>query len=291
MNILVIGGTRFFGVPMVERLLARDHTVTLATRGRTPDAFGDRVARLILDRQDAASIAAALAGHSYDVAIDKIAYCSNDIQKLLPHLDCGRYILMSSASVYNPIRADTPETDFDAAAYPLVWCDRRDFDYAEIKRQAEAALCQRFGSVPSAMVRYPVVLGRHDYTGRLRFYVEHVLRGTPMYIDDLDSRISFIGEDEAGEFLAYLAETDFTGPVNGAAHGDVSIAELLRYIEDRTGRTAVLAPEGDPAPYNGDPAQATLDVRRAEALGYAFSNLRDWIFDLIDFELRQLAGR
>ena len=35
----------------------------------------------------------------------------------------------------------------------------------------------------------------------------------------------------------------------------------------------------------------TASVVLTAADGYAFSNLRDWIFDLIDFELRQLAGR
>lgn len=36
MNILVIGGTRFFGIPMVNELLAHGHNVTIATRGTTP---------------------------------------------------------------------------------------------------------------------------------------------------------------------------------------------------------------------------------------------------------------
>ena len=145
--------------------------------------------------------------------------------------------------------------------------------------------------MPAARVRYPVVLGPHDYTGRLRFYIEHVLRGAPMYIDDPDARIGFIGEREAGEFLAHLAETDFVGAVNGEAGGDISPLEIVRYVEERTGKRAVLASEGDPAPYNGYPAAATLDTRLAADLGFAFSDLRDWIFDLIDLELRRLADR
>ena len=33
MNVLVVGGTRFFGIPMVEKLIADGHDVTIATRG------------------------------------------------------------------------------------------------------------------------------------------------------------------------------------------------------------------------------------------------------------------
>ena len=43
MNILVIGGTRFFGIHMVNELLTAGHDVTIATRGNASDSFGDKV--------------------------------------------------------------------------------------------------------------------------------------------------------------------------------------------------------------------------------------------------------
>ena len=48
MNILVIGGTRFFGIHMVEELLKAGHEITIAKRGIASDSFGDKVKRLIL---------------------------------------------------------------------------------------------------------------------------------------------------------------------------------------------------------------------------------------------------
>lgn len=56
MKILVIGGTRFFGIHMVKELLAKGHEVTIATRGQSSDAYGDRVKRLVLDRTDEESM-------------------------------------------------------------------------------------------------------------------------------------------------------------------------------------------------------------------------------------------
>jgi len=38
----------------------------------------------------------------------------------------------------------------------------------------------------------------------------------PMCIDDLDVRLSFINEDEAGLFTAYLVKHDAEGAVNGS---------------------------------------------------------------------------
>ena len=43
MNILVIGGTRFFGIHMVNELLIAGYDVTIATRGKASDSFGIRL--------------------------------------------------------------------------------------------------------------------------------------------------------------------------------------------------------------------------------------------------------
>ena len=288
MNILVIGGTRFFGIPMVEELLRRGHRVTTATRGKSPDPFGERVARITLERTDEASVREALSGQHFDVIIDKIAYSSNDIRYVMDAADCGRYIHMSSTAVYEPKHINTPESDFDGTARPVTWCGRQDFSYAEVKRQAEYALWQRYADRNWIAVRYPFVIGQDDYTGRLRFYVEHVMKGIPMMIDNPDCQMGFIFSDEAGKFLAFLAETDFRGAVNGSSGGTVSIREILDYVEAKTGKKAVLSPEGDPAPYNGEP-EYSINTDRAKKLGFTFSNLRDRIFGLLDWYIEEIS--
>ena len=51
MKILVIGGTRYFGIHMVNKLLEQGHAVTIATRGKTPDSYGDKVERITFKGQ------------------------------------------------------------------------------------------------------------------------------------------------------------------------------------------------------------------------------------------------
>ena len=288
MNILVAGGTRFFGIPMIHRLIEDGHAVTIATRGRTPDGFCDKIKRLCLDRNDEESIAASLDGRSFDVVIDKTAYSSNDVRRLLDHVECGKYVLMSSAAVYEHIGICTSEDCFEPADYPLRWCERADCGYGEAKRQAECALVQHYPNQEYAAVRYPVVVGRNDYTGRLRFYVEKILAGEPMYIDDPDSRISFIDEFGAGEFMAHAAEHDISGSVNGCCAGDISLAEIVQYIEEKTGRKAVLSDSGEAAPYNGYPDFAVLDTSKAMAAGFVFRGVKEAVYRTIDGYLAEL---
>lgn len=281
MNILVIGGTRYFGVPMVNRLLEQGHRVTIATRGNTRDNFLDNVSRIIFSRTDKSSIIKTLSNTKYDLIIDKIAYCSEDVRDLLDVVECGRYIMMSSAAVYDR-GIDLKEKDFDPLNKRLVWCSRTEYEYDEIKRQAECALFQKYKHIPSLAVRYPYVVGKDDYTGRLRFYIDRTVKEIPMHIDNLDSQISFIRSDEAGYFIAWLAEHDISGAINGASSGSISIREILDYVHKKTGKRAIISKCGEIAPYNGEP-DYTINTDLAETIGFDFTNIHDWIYDLIDY--------
>jgi nucleoside-diphosphate-sugar epimerase len=280
-NILVIGGTRYFGVHLVNELLAQGHNVTIATRGMAKDNFGDKVSRITLNRTDAESMKEALSGKFFDVVYDNLAYCSQDVKYLLEVIKCSKYIMMSSTAVYE-LHWDTKEEDFKPIDKKLIWCSRTDFPYDEIKRQAECALWQEYKDINAIAVRYPFVIGQDDYTQRLRFYVEHALKGIPMYIDNIDSQMGFIRSDEAGAFMAFLADKTYSGAINGSSHGTISIREILDYVAEKTGKEAVLSEEGENAPYNGT-AEYSININRAEELGFRFSNLKDWVYGLVDY--------
>ena len=273
---------------MVNDLIAKGHEVTIATRGRAPDNFGNKVQRITLERTDAASVREALAGKHFDVIVDKIAYCSNDIKTLLDVAGCDKYIYMSSTAVYEPKRIDTKEEDFDGVTPELRWCDRQDFPYDVIKRHAEYALWQKYADRKWVAVRYPFVIGEDDYTRRLLFYVEHAMKQQPMYIDNIDAQMGFIRSDEAGKFMSFLVDNDFTGAVNGSSHGTISMREVLDYIEKQTGRRALLSSnseDGDKAPYNGE-AEYSINTDKAEELGFKFTTLKDWIYELLDHYIK-----
>ncbi len=286
MNILIIGGTKFFGIYTVRSLLSKGHNITIATRGKTQDEFGDKISRCIINRTDEESMKNALLGKYFDVVIDKIAYCSNDIKYALDNVACGKYIYMSSTAIYAPKHWNTKEEDFDTMGKEVVWCSREDFPYEEVKRQAEYALSQYYGNKKIIAVRYPFVIGTDDYTQRLKFYVSHVCNGRPMCIDNIDCQMSFIRSDEAGEFMAFLSESDFTGAINGASNGTISIREILDYVERKIGKKAIFSSDGELAPYNGE-REYSINTDKAVNLGYKFSELKDWIYDLLDFYIAQ----
>lgn len=281
MNILVVGGTRFFGIPMVKKLVENGHRITLATRGNRTDPFGNSVQRLIMDKTDENSVKSALCGKSFDVVIDKAAYSSNDVRSLLANTSCDRYIQMSSCAVYESAHTMIKEDEFDPKSCELIWLDRPT-DYALGKRQAERAALEFMDSDSCTFVRYPVVMGEHDYTGRARFYVRHILQGKPIRLENPDASTAYINETEAGEFMAQLAETDICGGVNGCSKGVISQRQMIEYIQNKCSVKAVISPHGDAAPYDGTACDTSYDCTKAEGTGHSFSHISQWLFGLFD---------
>jgi len=281
MTILVVGGTKFVGIHLIKQLLAAGHSVTIATRGTTPDPFGDAVTRVTIDRTKVDSIKKALGGKHFDVVYDSQAYSSNEIKYLLDAVTCTRYIETSTVSVYgNDLRPAQPESDFDPVTYPLKWCNRTDFAYDEIKRQAECAMFQAYNHVPSVAVRFPLIIGEDDYTKRLYFYADHIANGKAFHIDNPSAQLEFILSDVGGHFLAWLATSDFCGGINAGNIGCATLADIIARIENIAGRKAIICSEGEPAPLNGFPDYG-LDLSLAEKIGYNFPALEPSLTDLL----------
>ncbi|EAA0412576.1 NAD-dependent epimerase/dehydratase family protein, partial [Listeria monocytogenes] len=234
-KVLVLGGTRFFGKYLVQSLIDQGLDVTIATRGNTKDSFGDQVNRIIFDRTDEESIKTALTKETYDVIYDNIAYTSNDIEILLRHVTPKRYIVTSSMSAYHELHLDLKETDFDPAKEAVKIVRSEEVNYAEGKRTVEEILTQKYSQIPSVFVRFPYVIGADDYTKRFTFYIDHLIKQKPMAVDNLTHQMGFVDAQEAGKFLAFLGTSSFTGPINGASKGTISLEEVLQYVSKKTG--------------------------------------------------------
>src|SRR3989304_1868586 len=86
MQVLVIGGSRFIGLAVVQRLLMDGHRITLLNRGRTADPFGTRVSRVIGDRSDPETIQRAVARRDFDAVVDVISFREEDTRTAIEKL-------------------------------------------------------------------------------------------------------------------------------------------------------------------------------------------------------------
>ena len=99
--------------------------------------------------------------------------------------------------------------------------------------------------------------------------------------------MSYIRSDEAGEFITYLVDKDIDGAINGSSIGTISLREIIDYVEENTGKHAILSDDGEAAPYNGEP-EYSINTEKAEKIGYHFSNLKEWIYQLLDYYIEKV---
>jgi nucleoside-diphosphate-sugar epimerase len=111
-KILVMGGTRFVGKPLVAQLLSEGHQLTLFTRGKNPVPAG--VEHLCGDRSSAEGLAA-LQGRSFDVIVDSSGRTLDDSRAVIERTGAPshRFLYVSSAGVYAdselwPLTEDSP---------------------------------------------------------------------------------------------------------------------------------------------------------------------------------------
>lgn len=281
MNILVLGGTHYFGIHLVNDLLAMGHQVTIATRGQTPDSFGDQVTRIHVDRNDSKAMKQAFQGSTYDIVYDNIAYCSNDVKNILNFVHCNRYILTSSVSVYKENELNIEEHDFNSLKHRLLMGNRDDFSYDEGKRQAESVLTQVYAFQKAAIVRFPFIFGEDDYTKRLYYYVEHIVQGKEMDVDDLDAEFSLISSKDAGSFLAFLSNKRINEVIQTASPETLTLKEVVNYVESKIGKQAIIKECADKAPLNGM-SSFSINCDKARKKGYRCQSLKEWLYPLLD---------
>jgi nucleoside-diphosphate-sugar epimerase len=299
-NILVIGGTRFIGRLLVQRLLHAGHRVTIATRGYAPDPFGHRIERIRVDRRNEAAMRNLAKAGPFDLVYDQMCYSPLDAAIAVRSFagKVGRYVMTSTIDVYRALgfdrRAPLAEADLAVAAqaidtqYP--WHDPRRATecYVSGKVQAEAYLA-RDGSLPLVTPRLAHVLGGpEDFTGRLAHYVELARAGATLHYASEDAALSFMTVHAAADFLAWTGMQEFTGPVNAACDGALSACQLYRRVGEvldtpvRMQRTVPAPEPGRLSPFDL-PGAMVLDTSRAKALGYRFGHTDEWL----DHTIRQ----
>ncbi|MCZ0981350.1 NAD-dependent epimerase/dehydratase family protein [Streptomyces diastatochromogenes] len=286
MDVLVIGGNRYFGKRLIALLRESGHRVTVLNRGSS--AAPEGIELLVADRDDEDALASVLAGRSFDVVVDQVCYTPRqaEIARRVFAARTRRYVMTSTVEVYEyeDSAAPVPESALDLAAVTvdtgLPWEDPefRDAHYGEGKRQAEAVFAAGT-EFAWASVRVAHVLGgADDFTGRLDHYARRIRAGEPISVPAVNHPATYIHVEEIAAFLAWAAGAEFTGPVNAHSHGPLTTADLCAEIERLVGgRTVFREVEvGEVSPFSFARSYG-MDNSRATSLGYAFGDSAAWL--------------
>jgi len=187
MRILIIGGTRFMGPPVVRYLHAQGHNITLFHRGQTRAEILPGVQEILGDRRPLASYARDLQRLAPDVVLDMVPVIERDAREIMNAFTgiARRVVAISSQDVYRtygrvnrtepgppdpvpltedaplreklyPYRGETPRAPGD----PERWND--DYDKILVERHVMGD-----PKLPGTILRLPMVYGPGDYQHRL----------------------------------------------------------------------------------------------------------------------------
>jgi nucleoside-diphosphate-sugar epimerase len=180
MNILVMGGTRFVGKPLVERLQAAGHALTLFTRGNKPAPAG--VEHLLGDRSSADGLAP-LQGRSFDVIVDSSGRSLEDSRAVVERTGAPshRFVYVSSAGVYAdselwPLDEDSPTDPASRHAG---------------KAETEAWL--RAEGIPFTSFRPTYIVGPGNYNPVESWFFDRIAHGRPVPLPGDGSTITQLG--------------------------------------------------------------------------------------------------
>lgn len=291
-KVLVLGGTRFFGRKLVELLVEEGHKVTIATRGKSPNPFGEKVEHVTVDRMKKEQLEQLMANRTFDIVYDNICYSPNEAKAFCDVFNgkIGKLVFTSTLSTYEADGEAKVEHDFDPYHYEIRMGDSTDFTYGEGKRQAEAVF-YKYAQFPVVAVRFPIVMGEDDYTERLHFHVKRVAQGEAIGFVNMDAEMSFIQATEAARFLLWAGEASIEGPYNATASGTISLRALMDLIEVATGKQAKIALIGNDeirSPY-AIPQSWYMKNEKATAAGFHFTQLHSWISDLVRVIAKQYS--
>ncbi|CAN5415822.1 SDR family oxidoreductase [soil metagenome] len=313
MRILILGGSQFVGRHITEALAA-DHEVWLANRGRTStDLFG-AAGRLDVDRSDpsAGGDLSALAEQAFDAVVDVSAYVPRQVREVAEVLGddfTGRYLLISTVSVYDPegAAADVTET---ATVVPAV----RDTEgvtgktYGGLKVACEQEAADAFGD-RLTVVRPGIVAGPHDPTDRLTWWVRHLGDSTGMPLPDLrDQPVQAVDARDLAGFCRGLLEHGTSGAFD-ATGASMPLAQLVEEVVAVVGAAWAGGSTGptwvpreawgevplppmvlDGGDLDGDRAHGALfrrDSTAAVAAGLERRPLRETVTDLLTWDIQR----
>ncbi len=208
MDALVLGGSRFIGLRLVQLLHSEGHSVTVLNRGSTRTELPEGVSTLRADREVPSEVAAALKGKTFDAAFDTSAYVAETLRPAVEVLDgnVGSYVFCSTTAVYErseryPIKSDFPlDRSPEASGYT-----KGKVDCEDLLRERHA----RTG-FSATMLRPPAVYGPHNALPEREFaYFARALQGkTAIIPGEPGALVQFAHVDDlAAAFLA-AATTD-----------------------------------------------------------------------------------
>jgi nucleoside-diphosphate-sugar epimerase len=190
MQVLLLGGTRFIGPPLVRLLVNAGHTVAVFHRGQTQTDLPSSVVPILGDRKGLSNFIPEFRRFAPQVVIDMIAFTEQEAFAAVQAFRriAQRLVVLSSMDVYRaydrlrqadpgppeqmPLKEDAPLRQI-LYPYRLQAKGEEDFGYHYEKILVERVVLGQ-PDLPGTVLRLPCVYGPGDYLHRTLEYLKRM---------------------------------------------------------------------------------------------------------------------
>jgi len=178
-KILLIGGSKFIGKTLLNKLHSQNHEITVINRGTvaSSDYLPSGVKHHKADRNNEEELREAIGDEAFDVVFDICAITKDHVIKILKVIEGNvlRHVHVSSGSVYDtenvlsvPVDEDHPFPELKEDTHP----------YVVSKTEAEIELFQAYNDrqFPMTIVRPTYVYGPDNYVYREAYFFDRIDR-------------------------------------------------------------------------------------------------------------------
>lgn len=234
-NILVLGGTRYLGIEFISILNEKNIKLFVASRNKIPAHNF-----IYIDRKNQDNLDNLFKNIQFDVVIDFINYSLPDCEKLLKALKFQakppKLILISTTYVYDtPLRIEKNsifnELGFIPGKYKVSSFDRPEISYSNGKREMESYSVNNYDSDKLVILRFPIILGAKDYTGRTIFYSSLIMNKKSINPYNVHRKSNYIFSNEAAYSILNFVNNDLSGIFN-VSFNSISEYDLITIICD-----------------------------------------------------------
>ena len=226
-KILVIGGSRFVGPALIQKLSAGNFDITVLNRGLIHSDYPAGVRFIKGDRNTGFNIQ-----EHFDIVIDMCAYAGVHTKRALEELRFDFFVHMSTAAVYKKTEIFPLTEESPIGEWPL-WGD-----YNKGKVECERVLAA--SKIKFAAIRPVYILGPNNYCDRERFIYSKIKRGDPIILPgNGEALVQFVFAEDVAKSIALIADKQLAGVFNCA--GDKAVT--LKGLVEEMGRIMELKPK------------------------------------------------
>ena len=277
MDILILGGNRFSGRLVTERLYNQGHNITVLNRKGTSPVPCETTQ---CDRNEENELKNTLRNRFFDCIIDMCLYNLEQAKKSVPLFKdrTNKYIFISSIAAYKQSEVFPIDETFSMGPWPLYG------DYGIEKCKVEQYVVSQ-EAFPYIILRPSYVVGKNNHHNREGYYFDKILNDESVDVEgDGQAILSFVFVEDLAEIITKFATADnLINEVYNVCNDEfITIKGLIKLISSITEKPVVSNTVDTVVSFKNEHCFFSNEKIKKH-LGFKFKTLRQGLTELYEY--------